>query len=97
MVGEGTSHKTQKMLRAMNDVISEATLLLIESAALVEELPQEPAVSLSWSHYPDCPALKNQAGRCKCNQGIMSEAHLNYFESSLRSETRIDQIQSRNQ
>ncbi len=34
----------------MQDLISEAALVLIESASLFEELPLGATVSLSWSH-----------------------------------------------
>jgi len=53
-----------------------------ESSFMFAEISAEEATTVSWNHSRDCPVTKN-TGPCQCNQGIMTERHWNYFESSL--------------
>jgi len=53
------------------------------------------AATINWTHSSSCPTAKNERMPCNCNQGIVTPAHMQYFDFSLDSNTRMDQLENK--
>jgi len=49
------------------------------------------AATIKWTLSPSCPTAENECMPCNCDQGIVTPFHMQHFDHSLETCTRIDQ------
>ena len=73
----------------MDPLIDEADKLLSEINVFFYHVHD--AATIKWTHSPSCPTAENERMPCNCDQGIVTPFHMQHFDHSLETCTRIDQ------